>query len=150
MSDVLQGLWNTTKYSTGEQIAVKPLHSLSAVYLVSRVHSENTPSPPPEKQTIINNNNNNKTLMKTYKEKHTLRAALPRPQTPAQVAATRFCSKTNQRHEKELVNGTVGENAFKSYLILQKMYLNPPLMRRSFWANGRNSSQRNKGDGKQC
>lgn len=136
MSDVLQGLWNTTKYSTGEQIAVKPLHSISAVYLVSRVHKTKHPK---------------NTLMKTYKGKHTLlRALLLHPQTPAQVAATRFSSKTNHRHEKELVNGTVGGNAFKSYLILQKMYLNPPLMRRSSWANGRNSSLRNKGDGKQC
>lgn len=43
-----------------------------------------------------------------------------------------------------------GENAFKSYLISQKMYLNPALMRCSFWANGRDSSLGNKGDGKQC
>lgn len=147
MSDVLQGLWNTTKYSTGEQIAVKPFHSLSAADLVSRVHSENKthrhPSDPPENKQTKNTN-------ETYKGKHTLSALLPRPQTPAQVAATRFSPKMNHRREKELVNGTVGENAFKSYLILQKMYLNPPLKRLSFWANGRNSSLRNKGDGKQC
>lgn len=43
-----------------------------------------------------------------------------------------------------------GENAFKADLISQKMYLNPALMRRSFWANGRDSSLCNKGDGKQC
>lgn len=91
MSDVLRGLWNTTKYSTGEQIAVKPLRSLPAIYSASRVHSKSK-TPPPTTHP-------KKMLMKTYSGEHTLRT--PAPQTsllPTQVVAARSISKMNHQH----------------------------------------------------